>query len=274
MGKTKLLFKTQNKELQTDMEYLLASTGYFDFVAEEAEGVYVIDPEVDSILKKPFSEFLGGILEDTNQEVKSSEALSEGKVKTIAIASLSGEGWSSAIAVILGRLLFKKGYRAAYIGLSPLNTWVSEIEKNEKGFGRLLLDSMKNCPSGVEKYTYDDGEIVFIGAPIFNPNAGDIRIEDIRFLLKILSLSKIDFLIMDIASNLDLDREKIFLAADFPVMGMSTEKTEEAIFHKYFEGALPLIGNDKNIEGDARNLSELIEKRIRGEEDEEEPIWH
>ena len=274
MGKTELILKIQNKELQTDLEYLFASTGYFDLVGKENTGAYVIDPEVDSILKKPFSEFLGEVIEGTKFEVRSREAFFQSKVKSVAVASINGNGWSNAISAFLGRFLFIKGYSVAYLSLSPLNLLISEVHNNESGFGRWLIDSKYNRIGNIEKYAFYDGEIAFIGAPAFNPNAGDAGADDIGFMLEVLSMSNIEFLIIDIGLNLDLERVKIFLAADFPVIGLGRDRCHEKIFHKYFEGALPILTDDKGIERDAMYLSDLIEKRIKGEVDEEEPIWH
>ena len=268
MGKTKLFLKTKNKELQTDIEYLLASTGYFDFVGKEEEGVCIIDLKADSILGKSFSDFLGEIIEGTNGAVKKDEKIPEGGVKSIAVAALSGNGWSKATSVLLGRFLFKKGYRVAYLSLSPINTWIAEVNNNDKGFVRWLIDRRNNCVGEIEKYAYDDGEIIFIGAPAFNPNAGDVREEDMRFLCNKLLGGEIDFLIIDIGVNLDLEREKIFLAADFPVLGLSGDKCHEAILHKFFEGSLPIYASGKSIERDAKELSELIERRLRYEADD------
>ena len=268
MGKNRISIRIKNHELQDDLEYLLASTGYFDFVRDVDEDVLIVDSETEYLLEKTFSEFVGELLEKTGTDVKRRETFLENTSKTIALGSTFDGDWTKMISIHLGHFLFKKGYSAAYINLSPLNKSIDETCNNEKGFLRWLMDSGRGIKGEMEKYFFYDGEMHFMGAPLFNPNAGDVKFDDIRFLQEVISEKKVDVLIIDIGSNLDMEREKILLSSDCPILGMEGEKNDEILLHKYFEGALGILANKQNYEKNTLDILEHVEELMRGRCDE------
>ncbi|MBO4235902.1 MAG: hypothetical protein J5928_05660 [Firmicutes bacterium] len=282
MGKIKVVISADNEEFENAMEYLLASSGYFDLIRDksykesdsffgEAGDVLTIDIKAEDAIKKTFAAFLGELLEMAMVEDNGGHTvLAEGIPAIVSIASLAEDMDTGGFAVELGEKLFADGFRTLYISLKPLNQSVAICETNEKGFSRWLLDSKGDRLGPPEKYIFDGGEIFFLGSPIFNPNAGDAGVGDISKLAELCSKLNIGYLIIDIGCHIDIDRKKIFMLSDHPILFL--EEYDESIMKKHFEKAIPLmIGVDEGKH--IQSVLEAIEETT-GEKNEKCPIWN
>ena len=282
MGKIKTVLKADNEGFRKTVEFLLIETGYFDLLSDEsaesdlpASGEdgepLLIDLNTEETIKESFADLLGNIFDRAKVDRKESVRISgESGPSVISLAALDNS-YTSDFAVELGERLFAEGYRSAYLSLRSLNQCVPICADNEKGFTRWLFDAGSDRMGNPEKYIIDSGEIFFVGAPIFNPNAGDADAEDISKLLDCLKGLGIDFLIIDMGCHLDLERKKIFLLSDYPILFLGEDSVDEVIFHKHFEGAMPLMEENSDVK-----LRKIMREILgdEGEGNEEYPIWN
>ena len=262
MGKIKLRLKTENEELRETLEYLFMSSGYFELVGEikkkklSPNEYAEVEVKTSDVLEKGFSELLGDIMEDLSLTRASKGSLQlDGKISVLAIGSLVEGFRSEEVALSIASIIFARGHKPAYLSLKPINMDVRECGRNPMGFMRWLMDCRGKQMGVAERYVYDDGAQVFVGVPAYNPNAGDVLLDDVINLLKVLEPVGVDFLIIDIGTSLDLERERIFLSSDLPLLILEDKETDEAILHKYFEGAMPLVSTETK----ERKLCELID---------------
>lgn len=268
MGNIRLNLRMENKELASTLEYLFVSTGLFDFTKEEGEDVVLIEGE-GRILKSHFSELLSDILEKEQIQFSGKRIeRHERKIKSVAMAALRGGTGVTRFSLNLSKELFKRGYKVSFLSLDPCNLDLKNTLKNEKGFARWLLDCRRNSLGPIEKYIFDDGEISMVGVPILNPNAGDPRYEDVEKLLNILDAQLYDFLIVDIGSHLDLQRVDVFKNADLPILFIKKDKEDEELLHSRFEGALPFLMDGKGERPEEKDVADILEEIVKGEEDE------
>lgn len=267
MGKKSVHLNITNKELKLTLEYLLASTGYFDFVKEQDDDVTIVSDN-DLSLKTGFSHFLSDLFERTGLRSKRVNSTDERRIRIVAMASFRGGIGVSDFALSLSKVLFERGFKVLYLSLNPCNTDLTNARKNEKGFGRWLIDSRNNNVSAIEKYIVEEGELSYVGVPLFNINSGDVCVEDIEKLYGIADIAGYDFLLIDIGTHLDLERMNIFKAADIPLIFMKNEKMDEALLHGFFEGALPLILDGRGERPEESDVADMINEIARREDDE------
>ena len=65
--------------------------------------------------------------------------------------------------------------------------------------------------------------------------------------------------------------KKIFLLSDYPILFLGEDSVDEVIFHKHFEGAMPLMEENSDVK-----LRKIMREILRdeGEGNEEYPIWN
>ena len=280
MGKTKLLLKAENYGLKRTLEFLLSETGYFDLVSEsyldeseqEDKDLLLVKIEDEELLSKPFSSFLAEILGRAKIKKRSEISIGDIKTKVISAASLSDEVQTDAFLLNLSEKLFQEGFRSVYLTLKPLNQGIRIFENKEKCFSRWMLDSRSGNMGPLEKYIFDSGETLFVGTPSFNPSAGDVGIGDVINLLKMLAESRVDYLLIDIGTHLDLERRKIFMMSDCPIIFHSEFEADQEIINAYFSDAikLDLLGNEGEY---YMKAFEELQKGGR-EKYEEHTIWN